>query len=307
MNRMLKKKNVGLLLALIGGLVVLVAATQGCGRNTGALPAGYSPEGNNSLETVIFVELDSIARLDGMGGEPVVAVTILDRTRANGYQVYRKRADEDAFGQPVTYVSAQVETFNQGFQIYTAIDRNWVENLGVEYIARGRVTNLENQASPLTGPAVIPPGVFDSLTATSFDMIAPIDTVEVDSLLIIRGPTNQEKADAKAAGETAPPQPLNGFHWDPLPGAVRYLVTCFRSDGKTFIIQLTPPDGSTNLKLEDIQGLAIHQILPLTLGTYFWRVDALDAKNRVIGHTPSPPQIFAVNCRQNIFFGLDCL
>ena len=81
MNRMLKKKNAGVLLALIGGLVVLVATTQGCGRNTGALPAGYSPEGNNSLETVIFVELDKISAVTGLN--PAHRLTQRLRTSAN--------------------------------------------------------------------------------------------------------------------------------------------------------------------------------------------------------------------------------
>jgi hypothetical protein len=282
---------------VLGVAVILTAlALTGCGRNEGALPAGYAPEGVTGEETLLFVVVDSIPGNSVSPPGPAVTVTVIDRTNADGFQIYRRVDGSDAFDQAVGYAAPFGTTFNQAVQYFQAIDRDWKENRGVDYVGRATIRGHESKASPLSGAARVPAGTFAELRPAPMEWTDPIDTLSVDSLLILRGNPDPQGAAL----------PLGGFEWEAVPGAVRYLVTCIRTDGVGFLTILTPPDGSTTLDLTDLTGtLELQTTLPLSPSSFFWTVDALDADNRAIASTPGL-QIFQVVPRCALFPNVPC-
>lgn len=285
MTRVFRERKSSRALILGAAIVAAVLALNGCGRNEGALPSGYVPEGVSGEESFLFVALDSVAGNAVSPAGTAVTVTVIDRTNADGYQIYRRLDSEDAFDQAVEYVSPFRGTFNQSAQYFQALDRDWEENRGVDYIGRATILGEESKSSPISTIGRIPPGTFADLVPQPFALTGPIDTLTVDSLLIWT-----EFVDANS-GENIE---INGFHWQAVPNAVRYLVSCIRTDGVLYITILTPPDGSPNLDLTDLTGtLQMQKILPLSPSTFFWAVDAIDADNRVIGSSPGL-QIFQV-------------
>lgn len=278
------------------GILMAALALAGCGRNEGALPAGYVPEGVSGEESFLFVILDSLPGTSSSPPGPAVTVTVIDRTYADGYQIYRRFDGDPAFDQAVEYVSPFEATFNQGTQVFQSVDRDWQENRGVEYVGRATIQGVENKLSPVSTIGRIPAATFADLRPGPLNLTVPIDTMSVDSLLILTAnpdPTEQ-------------PLPLNGFQWEAVPNAVRYFVTCFRTDGIRFVMIVTPPDGSTSLDLTDLSDtIQLQRTLPLSPSAFFWTVDAIDADNRVIATSPGL-QIFQVVPRCALFPGVVC-
>jgi hypothetical protein len=323
MNRDLWKKQARWTLALALALAGVVLVVLGCSRNEGALPAGFIPTGDPDQDTFVLSVVDTIGSLSDEPDtapdtisitrpecdtcttsvtidtvvfvvkspiDTVVAITVLDRTLADGYRVYRRYEDQDAFAEAVDYVSPFGATFNYGYQFFQAVDRAWAPNRGADYLARATVLGKESSVSPITQIIRVPGGTYAELGPVPFDLLAPIDTLQVDSLLILHIAFNPSDPT-----EQIRPDSLKGFHWEPVPGAVRYVLSCIRSDGVRFLLIFTPPGGSTDLDLTQLMGTTpIHQILPLTFpSTFFWTVEAIDADSRVIGRVPGR-QIFSV-------------
>lgn len=247
-------------------LLVVAASFIGCGRNQGDLPAGFAPDGVPSSSTFLISQFGYAVNPDGVVA-PGVLLTVLDNGGAEAFQLYRKSDADDSFHEANTFAAPFVGTFNSGFGSYQAVDFEFQENVGVQYVARAVVNGTESKLSTLSSTSLVPAGTEADLPPEPFDMIAPIDTVNTDSL-----PTLQ---------------------WQSVPGAERYVVQVVRSDGKPFAIFLTPPDGSTSYTMQSKQGVVIHEAI-LTRSTYFWAVIAVDAQGFVVGATPSP-QIFIVN------------
>jgi len=252
-----------------GSAIALLAATAtlaGCGRNQGALPAGFAPDGVASSSTYLISEFGYGINPDG-DMAPGVLLTVLENGAAESFNLYRKSGSDDAFHEVNTFAAPFVGSFNSGFGAYQAIDFDFQENLGVQYVARAVISGAESKLSTLSSTSVMPAGTEVDLTPELFDMIAPIDTVNTDSL-----PTLQ---------------------WESVPGAQRYVVQVVRSEGKPYVIVMTPPDGSTSYTLQSELGVVIHEAI-LTRSTFFWDVMAIDANGFVVGVTPGP-EIFQVN------------
>jgi hypothetical protein len=245
------------------GLAALIVALAlvGCGRNGGDVPAGFTPVGASGQDNVLVVEVVK-EPVDTLNTVPVVEVTVLDRTAADGYRLYRQ-VGGGGFDQTVDYVTNFVGSTNQGYEAYVATDRDWEPTEPRTYLGRATVNGKESQYSPLTNHAVVPAGDADGLLAGSFLTSCPIDTSKTDSL------------------------PL--MVWEPVPGATHYVVRIIRTDGHLFFLGLTPDGGATSYQIGSGLG-TIFQEQPLTPSTFFWNVMAVDANWRVVGH--SDVQIF---------------
>ena len=247
--------------------MLLVAGTiAGCGRNKGELPAGFAPDGVPSSSTYLFSQFGYGINPAG-DVAPGVLLTVLDASVADGFNLYRKSTTDVSFHEVNTFPAPHVGSFNSTYGAYQAIDFDFKENLAVQYTARSVVQGVESQLSSLSSSSYLPAGTEADLAPDLFNMIAPIDTVNTDSLPTLR--------------------------WQAVPGAQRYLVQVIRSDFKPFVLILTPPDGSTSYKLQSKLGLVVQEAI-LTRATFFWDVTAIDANGFVIGVTPSF-QIFIVN------------
>ena len=260
-----------------------------CGRNQGEGAEGFEPGGVAGKESFTLVEVGLLPKPEGQGYDSTVAITVLDRSAMDGYWVYRSLDANNTFNQPVAYSGPFQTTFNQGYQFFNTYDRDWQPNRGLTYMGRGVVNGTESQSSSITNKAYVPPRPsITDLFAVGFEQIDPADTLEVTPLLEFG-----KYEDPGSNPPTFTVMRLEGFHWEPVQGATRYLVQCVRSDGILFFVALTPNDGSTSIDLRDIQGPVLHTELPLSPSTFFWTVDALDNNWRVVGHTFSR-QIFVV-------------
>ena len=108
--------------AAVLALLALVAAA-GCGRKSGSVPADFAPPGQTGEDNLLTVEMLKIP-VDTVNTVPAVRLRIYDRTHADGYQIYR-----EAGGQGFDLLSrapARFDgSFNQGYEAYEAIDRDW--------------------------------------------------------------------------------------------------------------------------------------------------------------------------------------
>jgi hypothetical protein len=271
--------------AAVLGVAVLMAAlaVTGCGRNEGALPSGYVPEGVQGEESFLFVAFDSVAGNSISTAGPGVTVTVIDRTNADGYRIYRRPEGNDAFDQAVDYVGPFEATYNKGYQIFQVLDRDWQENRGVDYVGRATILGNESKLSPLSTVGRVPAGTFDDLIARPFNRLRPFDEAGVSPDL-----TFMYYCDADADPDCIPSCSFlfNEFSWEPFPGAVRYLLQVIRTDGVLALAALTPPDGSTSFNVVEQEGLIIQGLLPFSPSTFFWLVEAIDADSRVVGYTP---------------------
>ncbi len=246
--------------------VGIVLGLAGCGRNQGALPAGFAPEGLPSNASFLSIGVDSLQQQDGSFA-PGVSVTVLDNTTTDGFVLYRKADGENAFQKIQTFTLPFDRTFNSAYRTFVAVDWDLQEFRGAQYMARGTVNGFETHLSPLTTIATLPSASLDALLPDSFDMLAPIDTADTDSL-----PT---------------------MSWEAVSNAQRYVFQVVRSDGHPFAVILTPPDGSTTYTMQSKLGLVIHELI-LPRATFFWSVFAIDAGGFVVGRAPAP-QIFIVS------------
>lgn len=245
-------------------VLALVLGVGGCGRNSGQVPTAYSPEGMGGQDNILIVEVVEEV-IDSVTTVPLVQAVVLDRTAAEGYRLYRNTG-EGGFDQAVDYVTNFIGTYNQAYETYTAVDRDWQPTRFTHYLARATVQGRETVLSPLTNYAAVPDGDVADLLARSFRTVCPIDTVAMDSLPMMV--------------------------WEPVAGAVRYAVTILRTDGRTFFLGLTPPDGSTHYQIGSGDGM-VFQENPLTRSVFFWTVLAIDANSRIVGR--SDRQIFVVD------------
>lgn len=286
MKRVFRDRNSSQKAILAAALLMAVLAVTGCGRNEGSLPSGYVPEGVEGEESFLFVSLDSVSGNSSSPPGPAVTVTVIDRTNANSYQIYRRFDGEEAFDHAVEYVGPLQGTFNQGVQFFQVLDRDWQENRGVDYIGRGTILGNESKSSPLSTVGRIPAGTFDDLQPVQFEQIYPLHESEVDSMLTWMTwclPVEVDPTCANPQYERLD----NKFSWEPVPGATRYLIQVVRTDGVSSIIAVTPPDGSTSFNVRSLEGLLLQSQVPLSSpSTFFWFVQALDADSRVIGYTP---------------------
>lgn len=235
--------------------LVLALAVAGCGRNGGDVPAGFVPPGTVGQDNLLTVEVVKDST-DG-AAVPVVQVMVYDRTVADGYRFYRQVGD-GGYAVAAVYPGDFKGTYNEGYETYAVIDRDWQPSEPRNYLGRGTVAGKESGLSPLTNTATVPPGEVDDLLAGSFLTVCPIDTSATDSL------------------------PL--MVWEPVPGAVRYLIRIVRTDARVFFLGMTPATGVTNYQMASGAG-TVFQEQPLTRSTFFWQVHALDASSRVIAHS----------------------
>jgi hypothetical protein len=241
--------------------IVLALAVAGCGRNGGDLPAGFTPTGVSGQDNVLIVEV-AAESTDVGTAVPLVRAQVFDRTNADGYRLYRQAGDT-GFDTANDYVSEFTGTFNQGYETYSTTDRNWQSDVDCRYVARATLQGEESGLSPLTNYAAVPAGDFEDLLAGSFLTTCPIDTMATDSLPLLV--------------------------WEPVTGAVRYLIKIWRTDGRVFFFGLTPSTGVTSYQLASGAGTVLQEV-PLSQSPFFWTVVAIDADWRVIAR--SGRQIF---------------
>jgi len=239
-------------------LALLALAAAGCGRNSGDVPTDYAPSGigSNNLLTVEMVSDRSV-------GGPFVRLRIYDRTAADGYGLYRKlpgQGYERVAHDPYRFDG----TFNDRAEAYEAIDRDWQPNRMVEYLARAEFGGLETSSSPVTNQATLPAsGEPDSLSPSKIDIVCPISTqaftAKVDSTPVLV--------------------------WNPVPGAVRYLIHIVRLDQHLFFYGFTPADGSHSYQLGSGLGDVLHENTLTLKSLFYWTVEGIDAQSRVIGRS----------------------
>ena len=240
--------------------LVLALVVTGCGRNGGDVPGGFVPPGTTGQDNLLTVEVVK----DSTSGPavPAVQVMVYDRTVADGYRLYRQ-LDGGGYDHATDYPGDFSGTYNEGYETYSLTDRDWLPSTTRGYLGRGTVGGEESGSSPLTNSATVPPGEVDDLLPGSFLTICPIDTSATDSLPLLV--------------------------WEPVPGAVRYLIRIVRTDARVFFFGMTPADGVANYQLASGAG-TVFQEQPLTRSGFFWAVQALDASSRVIAR--SNRQIF---------------
>jgi hypothetical protein len=243
--------------------LALLVAAAGCGRNAGDVPSDFSPAGQNGLESQLTVEMINTATDSGVV-TPAVRLRVYDRTSASGYKAYRRlpgqgfdRLDRD----PARFDGS----FNEDFETYEAVDRDWAPDRSVDYLARGEVAGVESPGAPLTNTATLPGiPVADSLFAKPFRILCPVP------------PT----PDAEARVDSTPV-----LVWESVPGAVRYLLRVIRLDNRLFFYGFTPSDGSHSYHLGSGVGEVMHENTLTLRGLFNWWVEALDTQSRVIARS----------------------
>ena len=247
--------------AAVLALFALVVGA-GCGRKRGSVPADFSPNGQSGEENFLTVEMIKIP-VDTVNTVPAVRLRIYDRTRADGYRIYR-RVGSQGFdllsGAPVRFDGS----FDNGYETYEAIDRDWQPGRAAEYLARGEVGGIESPAAPLTNLATLPAGA-------SADDLVPGN-------LTILCPTG--------FGNTPTPTDSTPVVvWQPVPGATRYLLRVKRLDNRLFFYGFTPNDGSSFYQLGSGLGtIFLEKLLTLT-SLFDWTVEAFDNQSRVVGRS----------------------
>jgi hypothetical protein len=242
-------------------LALVALAAAGCGRNSGTAPTDYAPGGvgGPSLLTTELVN-------DTTGGQSnrYVRLRIYDRSHADGYGLYRRlpgqgfdRVEQDPFRFDGTY--------NQRVETYEAIDHDWQPNRQVDYLARGEFGGLETDASPTTNPATLPAAAAaESLAAAKIDIVCPLSTL-----------TFTAKVDSTPV-----------LVWNPVPGAVRYLIRMIRLDKHLFFYGFTPADGSHSYQLGSGLGDVMHENTLSLQSFFYWTVEGIDGNWRVVGRSP---------------------
>lgn len=246
----------------VAAVLALLVAAAGCGRNAGDVPSDFAPSGQNG-QTQLTVELFNTSSDSGVTS-PAVRLRVYDRTSASGYKAYRRlpgqgydRLDRD----PARFDGS----FNEDFEAYEAVDRDWAPDRSVDYVARGEVAGVESPGAPLTNTGTVPGiPVADSLFAKPFLITCPTPPTE----------------DAIARVDSTPV-----LVWEAVPGAVRYLLRIARIDHRLFFYGFTPTDGSHSYHLGTGLGEVMHENTLTLKGIYDWSVDALDAQSRVIGRS----------------------
>jgi len=241
---------------LATSLALVVVGMGGCGRKGGTVPGSFVPAGVG-LNDLLYVEMTK-QPVDTVTNVPVVQFTILDGTDADGYRVYRRFGSQGY--DPVNRFTATLAgTLDRGYEVYTAVDRDWQPNRAVEYLARGSVKGVESPAAPVTNVAVLPAAAqADDLLPGSFTVHCP---------------------DTLAATDSIP-----RFNWPPVPDAARYLLQIKRSDRKLFLSVLLSTD--TSYVYGRDPGTYLQLLTPeLTKSTFTWTVTAIDGSFRVIARS----------------------
>jgi len=244
--------------ALAAAVLVLAA---GCGRNSGPVPSGFVPGGpfQGSWLTVEMV-VDSV---DSVTSIPSVRLRVYDPTPADGFQLYRQlpgQGFDDLSRAPVQFEGS----LNRGFELYEAIDHDWQAARGAAYLARGKTRGIETAAAPTTNIAYL-------VGADSAKFLAPGD---LQILCPPGDPTNPTKVDS-----------IPVLKWQPVTGAVRYLVRMERIDHRLFFYGFTPDAASSSYQIGSGLGTVLHEFR-LSLNSFFdWTVDAIDLESRVIARS----------------------
>jgi hypothetical protein len=247
--------------ALAATLALLGLAAAGCGRNAGNAPTDFSPSGINGGQDLLTVEMTQEGPDSAL--KPAVRVRIYDRSPANGFGLYR-RLPGQGFDE-IQQVPARFDgTFNDRVETYEAIDHDWQPNRQVDYMARGTFNGTQTGVSPLTNQATLPAAATaESLLVGNIVITCPVSTstftAKVDSTPVLV--------------------------WDPVPGAVRYLLQVQRLDKHLFFYGFTPPDGSSSYKLGSGLGDVMHENTLTLTSFFYWTVEAIDGNSRVIGRS----------------------
>ena len=241
-------------------LALLALAAAGCGRNAGNVPSDFSPSGINT-QNLLTVEM--IEQGPDSARTPAVRVRIYDRSAANGFGIYR-RVPGQGFDE-ILQVPARFDgTFNDRAETYEAVDHDWQPNRQADYLARGTFNGTQTGISPLTNQATMPPSsTADSLLAGTVVITCPVST-----------PTFTAKVDSTPV-----------LVWDPVPGAVRYLIQIQRLDHHLFFYGFTPPDGSHAYQLGSGLGDVLHENTLTLTSFFYWTVEAIDGNSRVVGRS----------------------
>jgi hypothetical protein len=226
------------------------------------VPGDFAPFGQTGQSNLLTVEM-VLQPVDSVTSIPSVRLRIYDATPADGYHLYRKVGSDgfdDLSRAPVQFQGS----FDQGFEVYEGIDRDWEANRTAAYVARGTSNGLETYAAPVTNVASLP-------AADSAKFLAPVDI----TILCPDGvPSNPTKVDS-----------LPVLKWQPVSGATRYLLRMERIDHRLFFYGFTPDDASSSYQLGSGLG-TVFQERPLSLNSFFdWTVDAIDGTSRVIGRS----------------------
>jgi hypothetical protein len=246
--------------AALAALVLVLAA--GCGRKSGTVPTSFAPVGQTGANNLLTVEM-VLQPIDSVQTTPVVRLRVYDGTSADGYRIYRSvpgQGFDDLSRAPAQFQGS----FDHGFEVYEAIDRDWTPNRGLVYLARGKVHGIETSAAPVTNVATLPP-------ADSAQFLGP-------SALTVLCPPGTPSIPSKTDSTPV-------LKWQPIAGATRYLVRVERIDHRVFFYGFTPNDGSSFYQVGSGLGTVLQE-KPLSLNSFFdWTVDAIDPDSRVVGRS----------------------
>jgi hypothetical protein len=244
----------GRLLAGAGAALVVALMTVGCGTNTGSL-GGYVPEGQPN-SAFLYTDVEPVSSVDS--SQVWVYGVVFDRTPTEGFRLYIDPAGA-GFRPAADFLSVPTHTYSTGYSEYRIRSDVPPDLTGPnDYIARGARRGMESHTAPLTTHAWVPPGSALALARRlDVTLLAPVDSAITDST-----PT---------------------LSWASTPGAVRYLL---RIRGRNGIVYLTLTDATTH-QVEVSAGTRFED-MPMRAGLlYRWEVFAINAENRIIGHSPT--------------------
>ncbi|MEO6461654.1 MAG: hypothetical protein ABIP29_01110 [Candidatus Eisenbacteria bacterium] len=234
-------------LRYVRGLVAaaLLVAIGGCGDNSG-IPVGFAPDGRPSQAVLL---LSPVA--DTLGNYVGLEASILSPPPADGFRVYIDPAGEGF--RPATEAPVPpLTSLGSGWSIYKAVVDGYDPAVPTQFVARGARDGVESIQSPLTNVGYIP-----ATTAAALLQFLPVTITQPEDSTGIA--------------------PL--LAWEPVPGAVSYLVQIYDVNSLPIYIALS----TSNVHQFGVGPGVIFEQQPMRGGPHFMLVQAVDVGSRIIG------------------------
>ena len=233
-----------------GALVLLLPLLLfGCGDN-GGNPAGYTPRGNGDAALLLL----DVQPTTADSSEVVVYGEIYDASTANGFRLYMDPAGQ-GYRPASDFLAAPTKTYSTGVNNYRIRSLDFDIAVDNAFLGRGARNGLETTLAPLTEYAVVykDDAAINLARRLDVTLLAPADSAVLDTNTF--------------------------FQWEKVPGAARYRFYVTDRDGIVFEEILNAADFADVLLIENrsLRGGLLH-----------WGLDAIDARNRLIGITRRP-------------------
>lgn len=239
--------------------LALATALAGCGDNAGN-PVGYGPEGQVGgalLITQVVVTSPDTSRI-------LLVATVLSPPPANGFRLYLNPGGQ-GYRPASDAPFAPVATLTTGWSVYQNVVDGFDPSVDNEVLARGARDGFETAAAPVSNRSFIP-----AAGPITLARLQPITlNLPGDSTITTANPT---------------------FTWQPVPGALNYIVQVYDLNGLVMYTALT---SATTHQLGVPPGTIFQQLPLVNSGLYRWTVQALDPGYRIRGVSTENRQFFA--------------